>query len=208
MKILAIGAHYDDVEIGCGGMLLKRADKGDEITILTITDSGYSVPNTNISRSSIVAKAEAQEAAGILGAKLICLDKPTLELTHNESFSYEFDAILTEIQPDIVLTHWGGDFHSDHAAVSVSSIRASRRVKKILLYRSNWYATETVFKENYFVDISTFLERKLELITVYKSVLEPINYSWLEFIRKENEFQGLKIGVAAAESFSCIKYVD
>ena len=52
MKILAIGAHYDDVEIGCGGMLLKRSDKGDEITILTITDSGYSVPNTKITLMS------------------------------------------------------------------------------------------------------------------------------------------------------------
>lgn len=208
MKILAIGAHYDDVEIGCGGMLLKRADAKDEIHILTITKSDYEQPNNGFIRDAEVARREANEAAEYIGANLICLEKPSLKLVHNEFFSYEFDKIIQDIKPDMVLTHWGGDFHSDHAAVSLSSVRASRKVAKILLYRSNWYNTEAKFNGNYYVDISLYLKKKLELLKIYKSVLEPVDYTWLDFIEKQNQYEGMKVGVYAAECFTCIKYVE
>ncbi len=208
MDILAIGAHFDDVEIGCGGFLLKHAAKGNRITILTVTDSGYTHPNNNYSRSAETAKEEAVKAAKMMDAKLICLDKSSLNLLHNETFSYEFDKIIQKMNPDIVITHWGGDIHSDHAAVSFSSVRAAKRVGTILLYRSNWYTTTSAFNENYFVDISSYLEKKLEIIKIYKSVLEPVQYSWIDFIRKQNQYEGIKIGVEAAECFSCIKHVE
>lgn len=207
LKILAIGAHADDVEIGCGGMLLKHVAMGDEVCILTITDSEYKVPNNGHSRSAEIAKKEANKAAALIGAKLICLDKPSLNLLHNEQFSYEFDTIINEVKPDIVLTHWGSDFHSDHAAVSMSSLRAARHVNEILLYRSNWYSTESEFNGNYYVNISEYVEKKIEVIGCYKSVLEPVDYSWLDFIRIQNEYEGLKIGAKAAECFSCIKTI-
>ena len=208
MNILAIGAHFDDVEIGCGGMLLKKAKEGHNICILTITNSEYTVPANKFSRSAEIARSEAEEAAKIIGAELVCMDKAPLNLLHNEEFSYEFYKVIQRIKPDIILTHWGGDFHSDHAAVSLSSIRAARHVGTLLAYRSNWYNTEVEFKGNYYIDISEYLEKKLELIKVYKSVLEPVNYSWLDFIRKQNQYEGLRIGVHAAECFSCIKFVE
>ena len=62
MKILAIGAHSDDVEIGCGGTLLKWKDQGHDIVILTITDSEYTIPTNCFTRTVEVAKAEAEEA--------------------------------------------------------------------------------------------------------------------------------------------------
>ena len=208
MNILAIGAHFDDVEIGCGGMLLKRKSEGDNVYILTITHSEYSKPHNNHSRQAGIARIEAEESARMIGAELICLDKDPLNLLHNEEFSYEFDKIIVKVKPDIVLTHWGGDFHSDHAAVAQSSIRAARHVDCVLQYRSNWYCTEAEFRENYFVDISDHLEKKLEVIKVYKSVLEPVNYSWIDFIRNQNQHCGMRIGVRAAEAFTCIKNVE
>lgn len=208
MNILAIGAHSDDVEIGCGGMLLKHATRGDKVFILTITDSEYTLPNNGFTRRAGVARQEAEEAAKMIGAELICLDKPSLHLLHSEEFSYEFDTVIQKIKPDIVLTHWGGDFHSDHAAVSLSSIRAARHIGTVLLYRSNWYNTEHEFRGDYYVNISDYLEKKLEVIKAYKSVLEPVNYSWIDFIRRQNQYEGMRIGVEAAECFSCIKYVE
>jgi LmbE family N-acetylglucosaminyl deacetylase len=208
MNILAIGAHFDDVEIGCGGTLLKWAERGDKVTILTITNSEYTLPSNNFTRKSHIAKSEAEEAAKLIGAELICLDKEPLNLLHNEEFSYEFDSVIKKVKPDMVFTHWGGDFHSDHAAVSLSSIRAARHINSILLYRSNWYSTEADFRGNYYVDISGYMGKKMDLIRVYKSVLEPVNYSWIDFITKQNQYEGLRIGVNAAECFSCIKYVE
>ena len=78
----------------------------------------------------------------------------------------------------------------------------------ILQYRSNWYSTEEVFKENYFVDISDYLERKLEVIRVYKSVLALTEYSWIEFVEKQNQSIGLRLGVKAAEAFTCLKFTE
>jgi|TARA_B100001964_G_scaffold44939_1_gene50018 LmbE family N-acetylglucosaminyl deacetylase len=208
MKVLAIGAHFDDVEIGCGGMLLKRVAQGDKVSILTITNSKYEKPHNNDSRYAEIARAEAQEAAKLIGAELTCLDKEPLNLVHNEGFSYEFDKVINRVEPDIVLTHWSGDFHSDHAAVALSSVRAARRVGTILQYRSNWYSTEELFNENYFVDISDYLERKLEVIRVYKSVLALTEYSWIEFVEKQNQSIGLRLGVKAAEAFTCLKFTE
>ncbi|CAB1080506.1 hypothetical protein D1AOALGA4SA_8185 [Olavius algarvensis Delta 1 endosymbiont] len=110
MKIFAIGAHFDDVEIGCGGTLLRRAAEGDQIFILTVTNSEYSKPNGGPKRRGNVAKAEAQEAAKILGAELICLNKPCLDLIHNEELVYDIEDVVQEVKPDILLTHWGGGF--------------------------------------------------------------------------------------------------
>ena len=208
MNVLAIGAHFDDVEIGCGGMLLKRVAQGDKVSILTITNSKYEKPHNNDSRYAEIARAEAQEAAKLIGAELTCLDKEPLNLVHNEGFSYEFDKVINRVEPDIVLTHWSGDFHSDHAAVALSSVRAARRVGTILQYRSNWYSTEELFNENYFVDISDYLERKLEVIRVYKSVLALTEYSWIEFVEKQNQSIGLRLGVKAAEAFTCLKFTE
>ena len=208
MNILAIGAHSDDVEIGCGGMLLKHVDMGDNVFILTITDSEYTLPGNGFIRHAGVARGEAEEAAGKIGAELICLEKRSLHLLHSEEFSYEIDEVIQRIKPDIVLTHWGGDFHSDHAAVSLSSIRAARHIGTVLLYRSNWYNTEDEFRGDYYVNISNYIEKKLDVIKSYRSVLEPVNYSWIDFIRKQNMYEGMRIGVEAAECFSCIKYVE
>jgi len=76
------------------------------------------------------------------------------------------------------------------------------------LYRSNWYLTEANFNGNYFVDISLYLNKKIEVIKTYKSVLDPINYSWIDFIKQQNQYEGSRIGVSAAECFHCIKTVE
>jgi LmbE family N-acetylglucosaminyl deacetylase len=209
MKILAIGAHFDDVEIGCGGTLIRHVtERGDDVTILTVTSSEYTLPNGGFSRSSAVAYAEAETSARLIGAKLLCMGKEPLNLIHTEQLAHELNQIVKEIGPDLVLTHWGGDFHSDHSAVSLSSVRAARHVGTILLYRSNWYHTEATFDSNYYVNISNYLKKKLDILRVYKSVLESVNYSWIDFIRKQNEYEGLRIGVDAAENFMCIKNVE
>lgn len=208
MNILAIGAHSDDVEIGCGGTLLKYAALGHRITILTITDSEYTLPVNGFNRPASVAKNEAKQAVDMIGAELMFMDKPSLQLLHSEAFAHEFDVVIKEVKPDVVFTHWSKDIHSDHVAVSLSTIRAARHVGTIHLYRSNWYATDEEFKGTHYVNISDFMDRKLEMIKCYKSVLEPVKYSWINFIRRQNEYDGMRIGVEAAECFQCIKSVE
>ena len=50
-KIIAIGAHYDDIELGCSGTLIKHVQSGDKVTMLVIADSAYENLNGEVIRS-------------------------------------------------------------------------------------------------------------------------------------------------------------
>ena len=69
MRILAVGAHFDDVELGCGGTLARHARAGDEVHIFVATSSGFTNYTQQVIRKPEVALAEGQVAAGIMGAK-------------------------------------------------------------------------------------------------------------------------------------------
>lgn len=71
-KVLAVGAHFDDVELGCGGTLANHVDQGDEVTVFVATHSGYSDPNQREIRSKDVARNEGVKGAEILGFDLLC----------------------------------------------------------------------------------------------------------------------------------------
>lgn len=205
MKILAIGAHFDDVELGCGGTLLKHKERGDDISIIVITHSGYESPTTNSVRSKDQAKLEGEKCAKMLGASLICCDKEPTVLVPTEKFVLEVEHIVSKIKPDRVYTHRPNDSHADHAAVGYVSLRACRKCDEILLYRSNWFVTDGTQEDNFYVDISPFMEQKINLIRVYESEMKKVNYSWIDFVKKQNYATGAKVGVKFAETFHFVK---
>lgn len=205
MRVLAIGAHFDDVELGCGGALLKHRDAGDEIFILVITHSGYESPTKNLLRTKEQARLEGEKSAKKIGATLICCDKEPLILTPTEKVVLEIESIINQVKPDRVYTHQPYDNHADHAAVGYMSTRACRKCDEVFLYRSNWYITDNTQSDDYYVNISSHMEEKLELIKLFESEMKNVNYSWNSFIEKQNEAAGAKVGVAYAETFRVMK---
>jgi len=207
MKVLAIGAHADDVELGCGGTLLRHRDAGDEIHILVITHSGYSSINKNFIRHKEMALFEGKKSADLLRANFICLEKEPLILVPNEKFVLELNEIISRIKPDRVYVHRPSDNHSDHAAVGNVAIRAARKCDSVFLYRSNWYIMDNGIEDKYYVDISDYIEPKKELIAVFESEMKAVNYSWIDFVTKQNSAAGAKIGVDFAETYQMVKMV-
>ncbi|WP_419779741.1 PIG-L deacetylase family protein [Maridesulfovibrio sp.] len=207
MKILAIGAHFDDVELGCGGTLFKHSEAGDEIHILVVTHSGYS-DDTNHTRSAEDALQEGKEAAKMIGATLHTLNKETLVLAPSEHLVHNIYEIVAKINPDRVYCHRPNDYHSDHASVGFASLRATRRCPEVFCYRSSWYILDEPQDDNCFIDISDYVEQKCTLVKIFKSELEKVNYSWLEFVQAQNHAAGLKIGVKSAETYRVIKIVQ
>ena len=192
MKILAIGAHFDDVELGCGGSLFKHKDAGDEIHILVVTHSGYSPPSGHI-RTPEEALLEGQEAAKRLGATLHTLNKETLVLAPSELLVNDLYEVVRKIAPDRVYCHRPNDYHSDHASVGFAALRATRRCPEVFCYRSSWYILDEPQDDNCFIDISDYVEPKRNLVKIFKSELEKVNYSWLEFVESQNHASGLKL---------------
>ena len=208
MNILAIGAHFDDIELGCGGALGRHVAKGDKVYAYIATTSGFSNANNEIVRSNEVALTEGKKAMQILGVELICGGFNTLEIEFVEALNVEILKIVEEKKIDFVYNHWVGDIHHDHQAVARASLHSCRHVPRMLMYRSNWYHSTLEFRGNFYIDITNYWTKKEEAIKAHKSELERTRHKWLSFFKNEAENAGQRIGVKYAEVFDVVKWLE
>lgn len=208
MKVMAIGAHFDDVELGCGGALARHVAEGDEVTILVATHSGYAGPAGNVIRDAGTALAEGRAAAEILGVRdLVALDFPTNDLPAGDRVVCALLEAIGQRGIDQVYTHWHGDAHLDHQNLARATISACRHIKRLLMYRSNLYEGVGQFRDNFFVDISAFSEIKMSAISAHHSELGRVGNCWLDSVRYRDRLNGLRIGVESAEAFQVFRYI-
>lgn len=209
MNILAIGAHFDDVELGCGGALAKHAAAGDKVYVFVATVSGFSNQYAQAVRSSDIALAEAQAAMAVLGVEeLICGNFKTLEVEFVDSLNVQILRIVEEKKIDKVYTHWSGDIHHDHRAVAQASLHSCRHVPCLLMYRSNWYHSTQDFRGNFYLDITPHWGAKENAIRAHESEMERTGSRWISFFRNEAENAGQRIGVQYAEVFEIVKWLE
>jgi LmbE family N-acetylglucosaminyl deacetylase len=132
----------------------------------------------------------------------------------------EISKIFNNVQPEVVYTMNRSDAHSDHRVIfdAVSACTKSFRypfIKKVLMYECisetefSPAIPERVFQPNYFVDITDYLTKKLEIMQIYKSELgnHPFPRS-LRNIEALAVFRGASVGVTYAEAFQLIKFID
>ena len=158
--VLAVGAHPDDVEVGCAGTLLEHAARGDRVVSLVLTggEAGRDVePHVR----------EAADAASLLGAELIHRDLPNTPVPEG---SATIDAITEQIErvrPDVVYTHTVNDSHQDHRNVHRATIEAARVVPNLFAYQSS--SADISFAPGRFVDITPYLDAKLRALREFKA---------------------------------------
>lgn len=209
MNILAIGAHFDDIELGCGGAIARHVAMGDQVYVYVATDSGFINEKKEIIRSSKIALEEAERAMAILGAKeLICGPFKTLELEFIDALNVQILEIVTDKKIDLVYTHWSGDVHHDHYALARASLHGCRHVQRMLMYRSNWYHSVSNFRGTFYVDISKYWDIKQKAIEAHKSEMERTGKKWISFFKNEAENAGQRIGVQKAELFDVVKWLE
>lgn len=209
MNILAIGAHFDDIELGCGGTLARHVNQGDDVYIYVATNSAFSNYKNESIRSENIALKEAQAAMKILGARdMICGNFDTLRVEFVEELNVQILRIVEEKKIDLTLTHWTGDIHHDHQAMAKASLHSCRHVPRMLMYRSNWYHSTCEFRGNFYVDITDTWETKEKAILAHESEVERTGRKWLQFFRNEAENAGQRIGVKYAEVFEVVKWLE
>jgi len=209
MNILAIGAHFDDVELGCGGALAKHASNGDHVYVYVPTVSGFSNQYNQTVRSSEIALKEAKEAMKILGVKeLICGKFKTLQIEFVDNLNIEILKIVQEKKIDKVYAHWIGDIHHDHQAVARASLHSCRHVPRMLMYRSNWYHSTMEFRGIFYIDITKHWRTKAEAIQAHASEMGRTSTKWISFFKNEAENAGQRIGVKYAEMFEVVKWLE
>jgi len=209
MNILAIGAHFDDVELGCGGTLAKHAQSGDNVYVYVATVSGFSNQYNETVRSSEIAFEEAQAAMQVLGVKeLICGKFKTLDVEFVDELNIEILKIVQEKKIDKVYAHWIGDIHHDHQAVAKASLHSCRHVPRLLMYRSNWYHSTMEFRGNFYIDITKQWATKERAIQAHASEMDRTSSKWIGFFKNEAENAGQRIGVNYAEVFEVVKWLE
>lgn len=209
MNILAIGAHFDDVELGCGGTLARHARNGDSVYVYVATVSGFTNQYQQTVRSNEVALKEAQKAMEILGVKeLICGRFKTLQIEFVDELNIEILKIVEEKNIGRVYAHWIGDIHHDHHAVARASLHSCRHVPRMLMYRSNWYHSTMEFRGNFYSDITDYWRLKERAIQAHASEMERTGQKWIEFFKNEAENAGQRIGVKYAEIFEVVKWLE
>ncbi len=159
-RVLAVGAHPDDVEIGCAGTLLQHRAFGDEITILTMSHGG-------VGGSTAERVEESVDAAALIGARLLLGDLPDTQVDAGVGTIRLIESVLTAVDPSVIYVHSRNDNHQDHRAVHVAVISACRRVPKVLAYQSP-SATNDFLPTN-FVAIDDVVSKKVEVLSMFAS---------------------------------------
>jgi N-acetylglucosamine malate deacetylase 1 len=204
-RILAVGAHADDVELGCGGTLLKWAHAGHDVTIFVVTDSQYAGPDGRMVRTAAEAAAEAARAAEFIGARLLIGDERAMGLSDGDQLNRRLLETIDEVRPDILLVHWDGDSHPDHAVVARAGLHVARRIPTVLCYASNWYPGRRAFNPRLSIDISEVVVDKVRLIEMFESENRRTGGSWVRHARDQAATAGRAAGVAHAEAFEVHK---
>jgi len=207
MNILGVGAHFDDMELGCSGTLMKHIQQGDKVFMMVVCNSAYKNPVGDIVRDMDTAYMEGKKAAAIIGAELICLDYDTFMIPFDEGLTGTISRYIEKLNINIIYSPWIHDLHRDHHYTAKNTIMAGRQVPRFLMYRCNYYDTEHVFQGNFYSDITDTMDNKIEVIKAHKSELERVRFKWLDFFKNQNANDGQKIGVKYAECFEVVRYL-
>src|SRR4051812_20538023 len=192
MHVLAIGAHPDDIELGCGATLAAHAARGDSVSLLVMT-TGEQGPQA--ARSRIY---EQEEAAAVLGASLYWGNFPDGGIPTGREPVVLIDSVAEEIGADVIYTHSPYDSHQDHQTTARASLGAARRATRLLMYEA---PTSLAFMPTIFVDVKGFVERKIEAIKAHESQVLKNKLVDLEAVEASARFRGFQARLRYAEGF-------
>src|SRR5947209_9431757 len=113
-RVLALHAHPDDVEFQCAGTLALLADSGCPITIATMTPGDCGSADRDEEEIAAIRRAEAREAAAMIGADYACLEFRDLAIFNDDESRRRVVEFLRRVGPDMILTAPPVDYHCDH----------------------------------------------------------------------------------------------
>lgn len=198
--VLAIGAHPDDIELGCGGSIAKLTAAGARVRALVLSKGRRGV------LSDHDREAETYAALALLGVSDVAIhDFPdTLLWQHVNDMIELIEGHVRELQPQRVYTMFQHDRHQDHRAVYEASSIACRSVPQFLGYETP--SCYPHFMPTLFEGIGTVLELKVAALKRHASQGSRI-YMQEEKVRAAAGFRGAQVNTGPAEGFIPYKIV-
>ncbi|MDO8725090.1 MAG: PIG-L family deacetylase [Candidatus Methanoperedens sp.] len=209
-NILAIGAHADDVEIGCGGTVALHVKRGDNVIILVMAEPFFTNYDGKVLRPREIGDSEEKNAAEVLGAKLINLGFKDNRVMYSVETIEAINRIIDEYKIDTVYTHWHHESNQDHSRTSHATISAARYTPNIFMYEPMFPNGKTYesFRSQVYVNITSTFNIKMKSLECHKSQLDKFGSGFLEAIEARARYRGYEIGSKYAESFELIRSVE
>lgn len=187
MRIAAIGAHPDDIEIYCSGFLAAAQSAGHHVEWVVVT-SGGAAGTGGSSTFQDRRQCEASQAAQMFGVSPIFLNRTDGGLSGDAEAIALIEGVLRRLEPDLVITHAPNDYHPDHRALSDYTVNAAS-------YRAPVLFADTMlgigFEPTLFADISDYMDRKKKALALHASQPTAV---FLEIIEVWNRFRALQSG--------------
>ena len=209
MRILAIGAHLDDIEIACGGTLAKAIQAGHTVKAIVMSKSGYTNKEGKVQRSDDTAVREGLNALRTLGIEDIeVLDFETKDIHFRSDVVNALDVRMAEFKPDVIFTHHPFDTHQAHEGVSKATIAAARRLNTVFFYEPITPSGRSyvAFRPQMYVDITKTVDTKINSLKCHVSEYNKFGgEDWVEGVRCRCGFRGYEIGTKFAEAFEVLR---
>jgi LmbE family N-acetylglucosaminyl deacetylase len=231
-RVLAIGAHPDDIEFGCGATLAKWADAGADVHLFVCTDGSKGTWDPSADLAALVATREAEQlaAAKVLGAAGIrFLRRVDGELVNDEAARSALSLAIRDLAPDVVLSHdpWlPYRLHPDHQAaghLAVHAIVAARDPHFFPEHGLKPHRPDTLLlfepaRVDHLERVFDHLHRKTDALLAHRSQWQSTmgidetdaehrdsrRAAFVENIHDEARTAGLRGGLRAAEAFARI----
>jgi LmbE family N-acetylglucosaminyl deacetylase len=197
MDVLAIGAHPDDIELGCGATLAAHAARGDAVALLVMT------PGEHGPQSAISRIAEQEDAARILGARLYWGPFRDGAVPEGRASVELIDSVIQETRANVIYAHAAADSHQDHRVTARASLAAARRSVRVVAYET---PTSLGFVPSLFVDVECFLEAKLAAIRAHQSQVQKNRLVDLEAVQAQARWRGFQARLHYAEGFAVERF--
>jgi LmbE family N-acetylglucosaminyl deacetylase len=196
VNVLAVGAHPDDVELGCGATLLRHVARGDEVTILVMT-AGQRGLVEGMSR-----RTEQQAAASALGVRLCWGGFVDGSVPDGPDAITVIDEAVATSGAETLYTHAPHDTHQDHRATATASLAAARRLSTVLQFET---PSTQGFEPTVYVDVADTLEQKMVALRSHLSQVLRQGPVDLEAIEAQARFRGFQGRIRYAEAFEAAR---
>ena len=216
VDILAVSAHADDIELSCGGTILRAVDQGQSVGIVDLTRGEMGTRGT-----SQVRKKEAEEARQRLGAAFrVQLDFGDGGMRTGREEEMEFIRLIRETRPAVVIAPYPDDRHPDHTRtgrlvteasfyaglVKIETGQKAHRPQAVIYFLQNYQPLPS-----FVVDITSTFDRKMKAVNTFKSQFhktgskEPNTFiarkSFLSVIEARARHFGAMVGADFGEAF-------
>jgi LmbE family N-acetylglucosaminyl deacetylase len=218
MRVLAVGAHPDDLEIWCGGTLARFVREGHDVVMCNASYGNRGSFELTSAEITAIRLREARRAAELAGAEHVTLGFTDGEIDASDRVQrLAVVDLVREARPDLMLTHSPGDYMSDHNEISRLVFDCSFHATLPLLETERrahdrvtpLYHFDTVmglgFLPTEYVDVTSTMETKVAMVEAHESQLtwlrEHDDIDIVEQMRTVTRFRGLQCGVEYAEGF-------